>query len=332
MKTALPIRLVNLGLTDSWRTQAVYHALAEAMRAASPDTIIVCRPREPYLCLGYHQVFDAALDRRECRRQGWMVLRRRLGGGATYLDSNQYFYQCVFHHSRVPVPLPQIYDRMLAGPVATLRRLGLNARLREINEIEVDGRRIAGTGGGRIGEACVVVGNFLFDFDYGALPQVWRAPWDSFRELAAEALRDRLVTLRRLGVCLPASGVETILSQEFARALGRPLQRGALTPAEERHARRIALQISSDAALSLHAGTGPIAPMDTLKISAGVSIRAAETRIDGCAIRASFRVRDGAIEQARLDSHPARSWRPVEERLQGLPWDLWKRELQLPAS
>lgn len=189
------IRLLNLGPTASWRTQAVYHATAELMTADSPDTIIFCQPLTPYLCLGYHQVYDAVLDRTECERHNLPVVRRRVGGGATYLDANQLFYQCVFHHSRVPVVAKDIYALMLAGPVATLRRLGLNAELRAVNEIEVDDKRIAGIGGGRIGEAAVVVGNLLFDFNYHAMSQVWRVPDESFRELASTALRQRITTI-----------------------------------------------------------------------------------------------------------------------------------------
>ncbi|MEI6044932.1 MAG: hypothetical protein WCS37_11315 [Chloroflexota bacterium] len=37
----------------------------------SPDTIIITRPQTPYLCLGYHDVYDAVLDRAECERQRW---------------------------------------------------------------------------------------------------------------------------------------------------------------------------------------------------------------------------------------------------------------------
>ena len=62
--------------------------------------------------------------------------------------------------------LADIYSLALTAPVNALQQLGLNAELRETNEIEVDGKRIAGTGGGRIDEACVVVGNLLFDFDF----------------------------------------------------------------------------------------------------------------------------------------------------------------------
>ena len=176
-----PIRLLNLGSIPPWQTQAIYHALAKRMSTDTRDVVLICRPNAPYLCLGYHQIFESIFDTAECERRGLPVLRRRLGGGATYLDQNQLFYQIVFHHSRTPVMLKELYAFALKAPVATLRRLGLNAELHDTNEIEVSGKRIAGTGGGRIGEASVVVGNRLFDFDFEAMSSVWRDTWPPFR-------------------------------------------------------------------------------------------------------------------------------------------------------
>ncbi|GIR32358.1 MAG: hypothetical protein CM15mP45_16540 [Deltaproteobacteria bacterium] len=47
-----------------------------------------------------------------------------------------------------------------------LNQLGLDGRLRAMNEVEANSMRIAGIGGGRVGDAMVVVGNLLLDFDY----------------------------------------------------------------------------------------------------------------------------------------------------------------------
>ena len=118
--SATPIRLINLGPAPFWQTQAVYHAVAELMRDDTPDTIIITSPRTPYLCLGYHDVYDAVLDRAAVVQRGLPVLRRRVGGGTTYLDADQIFYQCVFHHRRVPAVFDAIYAHMLAAPLAVL--------------------------------------------------------------------------------------------------------------------------------------------------------------------------------------------------------------------
>ncbi|MEA4909675.1 MAG: biotin/lipoate A/B protein ligase family protein [Anaerolineaceae bacterium] len=322
-----PIRLVDLGVAPAWQTQAVYHALAERMAEDSPDTILLCRPDAPYLCIGYHQVLESVLDPQACQRRGLPIYRRRLGGGATYLDRNQIFYQCVFHHSRMPVMPRDIYAYALAAPVMTLRSLGLEAGLCHTNEVEVRTQRIAGTGGGRIGEAVAVVGNLLLDFDYEAMAAVWQVPQPSFRELALTAMREHMTTLRD---CAPGVDAETVrqrLAESFSGAMGRPVYTGALLPEELEAARQAAVEMTSPETLQLYREERGTEPMRQLKISARASIRYDETRLDGREVRGSFWLAGEVIREARLESFPARPWAPVATQLCGVPFAQWKARL-----
>lgn len=316
------VRLLDLGLAPWLRTQSVYHALAETMSADSPDTIVLARPDRAYLCVGYHQELASVLDLEACERMGLTVVRRRVGGGATYLDSNQLFYQCIFHHSRVPATVTQVYARLLSGPVGTLRALGVNAELVGENEIEVRGRRIAGIGGGRIGEAAVVVGNLLFDFDYDRMSRAWRAPSEPFRRLAAAALRERVTTLRAEAGEVPSmDAAASLLIAEFERALGRPLVRGDLSAREERAAARFEARLVSRKWLGLHANGGK--PMTSLKVSRAAFVHAVEAERHGVRIRGALESRDGRICRALLESDPARDWAGAEARLIGQPVTEW---------
>jgi len=324
-----PIRLLNLGLVPPLQTQSIYHALAENMTCDSQDVIIVCRPSAPYLCLGYHQVFENTFDAEECERRGLPVLRRRLGGGATYLDENQLFYQCIFHHTRMPAMLKDIYALTLGAPVATLKRLGLNAELRDTNEIEVDGKRIAGTGGGRIGEACVVVGNLLFDFDFEAMIAVWRTPSSSFRWLAEQALRQQLVTLNQLMLMTSLDEITGMLFDDFSNAFNRSLQLDTLTAEEIESTNEVAQELISEEFLALHKERENLDPMRSLKISARAFIHAGETRVNDCEVRGSFWVSQDVIQIAKLESEPIYEWQFVEEKLNGVPFKEWQEQIHV---
>ena len=324
-----PIRLLNLGLVPPWQTQAVYHLLAQRMTVDEPDAIILCRPNVPYLCLGYHQSFDGVFDKSECERRGLHVFRRRLGGGATYLDSDQIFYQCIFHHSRLPAMLHDIYALALAAPVTTLKRLGLNAALCETNEVEVDGKRIAGTGGGRIDDACVVVGNLLFDFDFQAMTAVWRTPSSSFRALAEQALRERLTTLHQLDVAASVEQVTGMLIEEFSEVFKRPLKLDTLTEEEFAAASKIGQELTSDTFLGLHRERMDADRMRTLKISARAFIHSAETQVDGYDLHGSFWVSQDVIHRAKLESEPVREWQHVEATLEGIPFKEWQEQIHV---
>jgi lipoate-protein ligase A len=319
-----PIRLLDLGLISPLQTQAIYHALAERMTVEEPDTIILCRPSAPYLCLGFHQVFESTFDAVECQRRGLPVLRRRLGGGATYLDENQLFYQCVFHHTRLPAMLKDIYASTLSAPVSTLKGMGLHSELSDINEIEVDGKRIAGTGGGRIDEACVVVGNILLDFDFEAMISVWRAPSQAFRLLAEKALRERLITLNQLGVDYSLGKLAEILTEEFSKSLGRPIESGSLSPDEIRLAQEMEIQLVSDDFLTMHKERSEPGALRKLKISARAFIHADEIQTDDYKIQGSFLVSQDVIQEAILESEPANDWNLIENHLAGTSFNEWK--------
>jgi len=324
-----PIRLLNLGLIPPLQTQSIYQVLAENMTRDSQDIIIICGPSTPYLCLGYHQVFENTFDAEECERRELRVLRRRLGGGATYLDANQLFYQCIFHHSRMPAMLKDIYATTLAAPVATLRRLGLDAELRDTNEIEVDGKRIAGTGGGRIGEACVVVGNLLFDFDFEAMTAVWRTPSSSFRLLAEKALRQQLITLNQLAITASLEEVTAMLIDDFSNAFNRPMQTDTLTAEEIESAKDVAKELISDDFLALHQERGNPDPMRYLKISARAFIHAEEIRVNDYDVRGSFWLSQDVIQMAKLESNPIYEWQSIEAKLCGTPFKEWREQIHV---
>jgi len=327
-----PIRLINLGAVPSWQTQAVYHALAKRMDDQAQDTIVICQPTEPYLCLGYHQVFDSIFDSVECSRRGLPVYRRRLGGGATYLDKNQIFYQCIFHHIHMPAMLKDIFTFSLNSPIAALRGLGLDASLHDINEIEIQGRRIAGTGGGRIGEATVVVGNILFDFDYEAMTAVWHIPWDSFRSLAQRALRQHIITIKDLSLTISMDQMTELLISAYSRSMKRPLEMGMLTPGEMQAAEEEAGEMTSLEYLELHKTDVKSEPMRKLKISARAYIIYDEVCHGKYDVEGSFWINEDIIQSAILRSKPEREWHSIEQKLCGRSIKDWKNDLEKYSS
>ncbi len=215
-----PVRILDLGGMPAVHTQAIYHLLAERMGPNQPDTVVLTWPTSPYLCLGFHQVRDTVLDLEAVA--DLPVVRRRVGGGLTYLDADQVFYQFVFHHERVPPVPAALYRQQLRAPILAMRDLGVQAELRGVNEIEVGERRIAGIGAARIGEASVVVGNVLVDFDFEEMTRLWRTPNLGFAELARESLAAGLTTLRREGVSAARQDVVDALRRSISQNLGGP--------------------------------------------------------------------------------------------------------------
>jgi lipoate-protein ligase A len=306
-----PARLLAPGEVSALRSQALYHGLADAMDADSPDTIAILSPASPYFCVGIHQDPAEELDLAWCRRQGYPVLHRRIGGGTVYLDRSQLFYQCVFHRSRAPFDVASIYRRCLEPPVEALRRLGLRATLRAVNEVEVRGKRIAGTGGGQLGDAMVVTGNILFDFNYEAMVRAWKVPSAAFRGLASEGLDRYVTTLRRELDAPPAMPeVARLLVECYAEGLGRPLVPAGLTRREEEAVLRTAEELASEPMMA-----GP-----PRQASRGLKI-AGETYVRESArpdLTVTVRLRGAVIDAVRVSRE---EWSPAARTVVGCRLD-----------
>jgi hypothetical protein len=197
--------------------------------------------------------------------------------------------------------------------------------LRAVNEVEAEGYRIAGIGGGRIREASLVVGNFLFDFDFEMMAQVWHAPWEPFRELAASALKDRIATLSSLLEDVNMKQVEEILIEEYEISLSRQLVIGALIDEELQLGEKICERMGSEEYLSLHDDRNVIGSKQGLKIAAGVYVHALETEILGSYVQASFLVKDDIIQEAHLQSDSLPELHQLESGLRGVPFDNWQK-------
>ena len=83
--------IYNLGMVSWWESQCYSHALAYL----GCEGVIICRPAEPYVCLGLHDDLEQEIDQDFCREYGLPFLRRETGGGVVCLDSRQIFYQVV---------------------------------------------------------------------------------------------------------------------------------------------------------------------------------------------------------------------------------------------
>ena len=291
-----------MGRIPGWQTQAVYHTVAELMTENTPDTIIISQPSDNYVCLGYHQKLGETFDRKVCDEKEIPILRRKVGGGGTYLDSNQLFYQCIFHKSRVPANSDKVYEMMLTPVVNTLKYFfDVKAELVGSHEVEMNGKRVAGIGGGQMGEASIVVGNILFDFDFDTMASVWNVPNESFRELAKEAMKDHIITLDDIGSMVKMDKLADQLIEEYEIHLGRKLNPGGMTIDEIERAGQVGAVLRSESFLnSMDDGNGS-SKQKPLKIARNVFIHNDEIEIDGVKILGSFRVEGEKIYSAILD-------------------------------
>jgi len=217
--------LFDLGKLPGQQSMLIFHALARM----GIEALVIVSPKIPLVSIGYFQDAKQEVNLQYCRESKIPFMRREVGGGATYLDENQIFYQLIWKkdNRKFPRAIDQIYPWFSQAPVETYQAFGIEAAFRVVNDIITKtGRKIAGEGGGNIGDCVVFVGGILLDFDYRAMSRILKVPDEKFREKVYKTMEDNLATMKKeLGMIPPREEVVALLKEKFEKRVGK------LTPA-----------------------------------------------------------------------------------------------------
>jgi len=189
------IKLYSPGKVSWQESQLIYHALAEM----GQEALSLVSPSSAYVCIGFHQDAAQEVDLDYCTEKGIPVFRRDLGGGAVYLDGDQYFFQLVLRRDNPLVPKNKagFYRKFLEPILNVYRRIGIPVEYKPVNDVVCRSRKISGTGAGEIGDCIVFVGNLIKDFDFLEMSRVLNVPDEKFRDKVYKTLTDNLTTIRR---------------------------------------------------------------------------------------------------------------------------------------
>jgi lipoate-protein ligase A len=217
--------LFDLGKLPDQQSMLIFHALARM----GTEALVIVSPKTPLASIGYFQDAEQEIDLQYCKELGIPFMRREVGGGATYLDEHQIFYQLIWRkdNPKFPKAIHDIFPWFSEAPVETYRTFGIQAEYRSLNDIITkEGRKIAGEGGGNIGDCMVFVGGILLDFDYKTMSRILKVPDEKFRDKVHKTMEENLTTTKReLGVIPPREEVVKVLKAKFEKMVGK------LTPA-----------------------------------------------------------------------------------------------------
>lgn len=315
-----PIRILDLGLVSPMRSQAIYHGVAYALKPETPDTIILVGPTEPYVCIGYHQELEKEVDVEYCREKGLPIYRREVGGGAVYLDKGQVFTQWIFHRPNLPASLEERFALYIKPLVETYQTFGIPANHRPVNDIHVQGKKIGGTGAAQMGEAEVVVGSLMFDFNFDLMARVLKVPSEKMRDKIFQSLNEYMTTMtRQLGSMPDYDTVKREYVRQVVETLGRPAEYGDPTPDELAATEELEKRFASAEWLYQKGG---LRQTGAVKIHADVYLAEAAYKSPGGLIRATVRLREGRIDDLTLSGDftmlPAFAVGALEQALRGV--------------
>jgi len=233
-------RIIDTGVRDGRENIAFDAALIEARHTNRvADTIRFLR-FPPTALIGRHQDLSREVDLDYCRRNGVGTVRRITGGGAIYLDEGQLGWELVFHRASLGIAaLPDLAREICTAAAGGLSALGVDARFRPRNDIEVDGRKISGTGGFFDGDILIYQGTVLVDMDAERMVRALKVPQSKLAKRNLDSAAQRVITLQELlGDALPdLEAIKRALVDGFSRHFGIDAEPGAISEFEEELAR-----------------------------------------------------------------------------------------------
>jgi lipoate-protein ligase A len=236
------LRILDTGVIEGRLNIAVGQAIIEAHRAGSvPDTLRFLR-FPPTALVGRHQALGQEIDLDYCRGQGIGVVRRITGGGAIFLDPGQLGWELAISRKALGGGSLEGVTREICEAAAEgISRLGVEARYRPRNDIEVDGRKISGTGGFFDGDTLFYQGTVLVDMDPHTMVSALRVPKAKLAKRELDSAEKRVVTLRELlGDGTPGlADIQSALTSAFSERFGMAAQASELTDDERNEARTL---------------------------------------------------------------------------------------------
>jgi len=169
------LRIIDTGLKPARWNVAMTAALAELHATALIADTLRFHRYPACVLIGQNQDAGLAADLAYCRREGIEIARRVTGGGAVFMTPEILAWDVVVDRGATR-SLEDVTRQIGEGVAAGLSQLGVVARFRPPNDIEIDGRKVSGTSGYAYGRSVLLQGTVLVTDIVSAMARALRLP------------------------------------------------------------------------------------------------------------------------------------------------------------
>jgi lipoate-protein ligase A len=236
------LRVIDSGVIEGRRNIAIGQAIVEFHQGGKVSDTLRFLRFPPTALVGRHQALGQEINLDFCRENDIGVVRRITGGGAIFLDPGQLGWELAIKRSTLGINYLADVARVICETAADgISSLGVKASFRPRNDIEVDGRKISGTGGFFDGDTLFFQGTVLVDMNPQLMVSALQVPKAKLAKRALDSAEQRVVTLRDLlGDETPGlDKIQASLAAAFSRRFGLEIAPGELNELEVSLAERL---------------------------------------------------------------------------------------------
>ncbi|MEE9150668.1 MAG: DUF116 domain-containing protein [Thermoplasmata archaeon] len=227
---------MDTGVRSAAENMALDECILKAKSEGNiPNTLRFLQFSPNSVLVGYHQSVEQEIRVRFCKERGIDINRRITGGGALYFDKPQLGWEIFAskEHPKIPNRVEELYEKLCEGAIIGLKKLGVNAAFRPKNDIEVEGRKISGTGGALEGGTFLFQGTLLTDFDVDTMLRALRIPIEKLKDKEIESVKERVTCLSwELGYVPELVEMKNALKEGFEEVFEVTFEEGKLTKLE----------------------------------------------------------------------------------------------------
>lgn len=178
----------------------------------------------PSVIVGKYQDIEAALHLDRCRQRGIQYSRRSTGGGTVIMGP-----EIVSLGLGIPADYPGLgsgvlglFESLSGVLIQALSGLGIEAHFRPKNDLEVNGKKIAGlSAAAETGKSLLFHTSLLVDFDVELMLDIMKTPLVKVQDKGYNCFSQRMTTVRReLGRAVPVNVVVEAIQRAFEERFG----------------------------------------------------------------------------------------------------------------
>ncbi len=193
-------RVIDTGVNDFSFNICMDKAMLELRKDnIIPDTFRFLN-FTPCALAGYHQSILNEIRVDYCKDNNIGIGRRITGGGAIYFDEMQLGWELVFSSGSLGKisSFQDLTENVCNAFMRGINKLGINAYFRARNDIEVEGRKISGTGGTYDSPVFFFQGTLLIDFDPESMVKSLKIPLEKLTAKNFDSILSRVASLKSI--------------------------------------------------------------------------------------------------------------------------------------
>ncbi|MCS7139469.1 MAG: lipoate--protein ligase [Candidatus Nezhaarchaeota archaeon] len=154
----------------------------------------------PAVLIGFNQDVHEEVNIEVARQLGLRINRRPSGGGAILMYEDAPGWELWIPKAMVSnLTVSEMYEHLIRVPLKAFHNLGVtNAKFRPKNDIEVEGRKISGTGIYVDSDGVLFCGTILLDFDVELMLKVLKLPIEKLSDKEVKSFEERITTIKRV--------------------------------------------------------------------------------------------------------------------------------------